>query len=38
LGRTHAESLLADPLEALRELSRADAEFEELRRERVGAR
>ena len=31
------ESLPADPLEALRELSRADAELEELRRERVGA-
>jgi len=30
-------SLPADPLEALRELSRADVELEELRRERVGA-
>lgn len=29
------ESLPADPLEALRELSRADAELEALRRERV---
>ena len=31
------ESLPTDPLEALKELSRADAELEELRRERVGA-
>ena len=31
------ESLPADPLEALRELSRADVELEELRRERVEA-
>jgi hypothetical protein len=31
------ESLPADPLEALRELSRADAELETLRRERVEA-
>lgn len=31
------ESLPTDPLEALQELSRADAELEELRRERVGA-
>jgi hypothetical protein len=31
------ESLPADPLEALQELSRADAELEELRRERVEA-
>ncbi len=30
------ESLPTDPLEALQELSRADAELEELRRERVG--
>lgn len=31
------ESLPADPLEALRELSRADVELEALRRERVDA-
>jgi hypothetical protein len=31
------ESLPADPLEALRELSRADVELEALRRERVAA-
>lgn len=30
-----SSSLPADPLEALRELSRADAELEALRRERV---
>jgi hypothetical protein len=33
----HDESLPTDPLEALRELSRADVELEALRRERVAA-
>ena len=33
----HDESLPADPLHALRELSRADVELEALRRERVAA-
>ena len=33
----HDESLPTDPLEALKELSRADVELEALRRERVAA-
>ena len=33
----HDDSLPVDPLEALRELSRADVELEALRRERVAA-